>query len=156
AARGPPAPRGRTEERDRGAGERPDRAGDRAHGSGALMSGRGIELPLSHDQELLVTVSLWIVEQAADWVLKRKRYHALKRDELIATGRLALMHAARRFDPALGEFERFARKRVVGAMLRAVRKAGEAASFEAAVLDASLKAADEVAGEEDPPVASRE
>src|SRR5262249_50574999 len=98
------------------------------------MSGRGEASPLTYDQELLVTVSLWIVEQAADWVLKRKRYHALKRDELIATGRLALMHAARRFEPSLGEFERFARKRVVGAMLRAVRKAGEVASFEAALI----------------------
>jgi RNA polymerase sigma factor for flagellar operon FliA len=47
------------------------------------------------------------------------------RDELVSAGQLALLDAARSFDPSRGSFAHFARRKIRWAMFNAVRKLGD-------------------------------
>jgi len=68
----------------------------------------------------LVTEGLKVVERLATRVALRHR--TLPRDDLVSLGCIGLMEALRRYDPARGAFEPFARARIEGAMFDGLRR----------------------------------
>jgi len=113
------------------------------------MSEHPAPAPLTRDQEALVIVSIWIVEDALKELKKRRRLW-IEPTELFSAGKIGLMASIHRHNPALGPFERFAWKRVIGAMLRANRKAKEQALFLAAATEAALEASGELVADDEP------
>ncbi len=63
-----------------------------------------------------------LVEIATSHLDRLVRSPAIDRDDLRGEGQLALIHAARRYDPARGSFRSYAFRRVKGAMLDAIRR----------------------------------
>lgn len=83
-------------------------------------------LPLTDDQRALAAAAHDVVERAADRYLRRYP-NLLGRAELVALGEDGLLHAARRFDRAMGvPFDLYARYRVRGAMVDGLRVASRA------------------------------
>jgi len=80
---------------------------------------------LSREQEELVDGNLEVVRRTAEEVYRTEE--ELEPGELASIGWLALVTVAMRWDPAKGEFERYAEDRVRGAMMEALRRerAGE-------------------------------
>src|SRR5437899_12058904 len=88
-----------------------------------MTAGRAVRSPLTREQQALVESAREIVEGIARSTRARCG-RALRQDELEAAGQLGLVEAAQSYDASLGvPFEAFARQRVGGAMLNAIKRA---------------------------------
>ena len=74
------------------------------------------------EAETLVMDHLDLVEIATNYVGDPHNSPTIDRDDLIGEGQIALMQAARRYDPQKGSFRSFAFTRIKGAMIDAMRR----------------------------------
>ncbi len=74
------------------------------------------------EAETLVMDHLDLVEIATNYVGDPRNSPTIDRDDLIGEGQIALMQAARRYDPEKGSFRSFAFTRIKGAMIDALRR----------------------------------
>jgi len=74
------------------------------------------------EAETLVMDHLDLVEIATNYVGDPRNSATIDRDDLIGEGQIALMQAARRYDPQKGSFRSFAFTRIKGAMIDAMRR----------------------------------
>lgn len=78
--------------------------------------------------EVLFSEHEALAQSIATQFFARTRPTLLERDDLLQEARIGLWSAAQRFDSARGAFEPFARRTILGALLHALRDAGEPAS----------------------------
>lgn len=76
---------------------------------------------LNHDQRVLVSLSMWMADRVARTVARHSK--RLSEQDLIQTARTALAESARLYDKEKdSSFEKYAWKRVVGSMLRELKR----------------------------------
>jgi RNA polymerase sigma factor (sigma-70 family) len=110
------------------------------------MGGNG---RLNGDQRALVSLTMWVADRIARTVARHSK--KLSEQDLIQIARTALSESALCFDKTKGDnFERYAWKRIVGRMLRELkrehRQHTRVIARVLAALDTALEAVDEFAG----------
>jgi RNA polymerase sigma factor (sigma-70 family) len=105
---------------------------------------------LTRDQRVRVSLTMWLADRIARTVARHSK--KLGGDDLMQIARLALIESAVRFDEERPDanFERYAWKRIVGKMIRLLKKEyrhhGRVVARVLAALDMALEPGDQFAG----------